>query len=317
MQNRALILGINGQDGSYLADILVQAGYDVHGVVRRSSQPNLWRIAHLLDRVTIHQGDLLDFGSIHRVFWKTLPEEVYNEADQDHVGYSESTPSYSAAVTYGAVSNLLELVGQVKSPKVRFFQPLSATMFGYVPGPQDEQSPFNPQSPYAVAKLAAYYLCKHYREKYGVFVSTAIFYNHDSVRRQGDYLLHKICKAAVRIAHGDELSLSLTNQWMRVDIGCAKEYMAAAHKLLQLEYPTDLVIGSGAASSIYSLVKAAFFRTGISIDRFKNVPGDQICNLEADYSKARELIGFKPERNVFSIINELCDQYTLTMYGGK
>lgn len=316
-QPRALILGVNGQDGSYLADILVQAGYDVHGVVRRSSQPNLWRIDHLRDRITIHYGDLLDFGSIHRLFWRVLPDEVYNEADQDHVGYSQLTPHYSSSVTYGAVANLLELVGQVKPPKVKLFQPLSATMFGDIPGPQNEETPFNPQSPYAIAKTAAYHLCKLYREKYGVFVSTAIFYNHDSVRRQGDYLLHKICKAAVQIQHYDSESLSLSNKWMKVDIGCASEYMVAAYKMLQLDTPVNLCIGSDFAGSIYSFVQKAFANCHLSMNRFLDTQGDYSCSLLSDCAMARELIDWVPKRSVYNLIDELCEHYTQTLYGGK
>lgn len=317
MQKKALILGINGQDGSYLAEILLERGYEVHGVVRRNSQPNLWRIQHILDQLVIHQGDLLDFSSIYSIFWKILPDEIYNEADQDHIGFSQATPSYSAEITYGAVANLLELVRQIKQPKIKLFQPVSATMFGNAPAPQDEETPFDPQSPYAISKLAAYYLCKHYREKHGLFVSTAILYNHDSVRRQGDYLLHYICKAAVRISHGDAEELSISNPDLRVDIGCAREYMEAIYKLMQLDSSIDLVIGSGFAGTIYSFVQTAFGKMRIPMNRLTTTIPTESSSLLSDCSKAMDLLWFKPQRSVYQIIVELCDHYTDILYGGK
>lgn len=314
-QKRALILGVNGQDGSYLADILLEKGYDVHGVVRRSSQPNLWRLAHCLDQITLHQGDLLEPLSLNTIINRLRPNEIYNEADQDHVGYSTILPSYSAAVTYGAVANLLEMCKG--DPKVHLFQPLSATMYGDAPSPQNEETPFNPQSPYAVAKTAAYYLCKHYREKHGVFVSTAILFNHDSVRRQGDYLLHKICRSAVQIGHGDQESLTLSCKWMKVDIGCAREYMEAAWKMLQLESPSHLCIGSDFGGSIYSYVQKAFAHCHVSMNRFLDTPGEVSCNLLSDCSQARDLIGWVPKKSVYQIIDELCEHYTDILYRGK
>lgn len=314
-QKRALILGINGQDGSYLADILLEKGYDVHGVIRRNSQPNLWRIQHCLDQITLHQGDLLEPLSLNDTINRIRPDEIYNEADQDHVGFSYTLPSYSIAVTTGAVANLLEICKGY--PKVRLFQPLSATMYGDAPGPQNEETPFNPQSPYAIAKTAVYYLCKHYREKHGVYVSTAILFNHDSVRRQGDYLLHKICKAAVRIGHHDQETLELSCRWMKVDIGCAHEYMVAAHKMLQLVYPTNLCIGSDFGGSIYSFVQTAFANAHVPMEQFIETPGTISCNLLSDCSKAKELIEWVPNRSVYQIINELCQHYTDKLYGGK
>lgn len=314
MQKRALILGINGMDGSYLADILLEKGYEVHGLVRRNSQPNLWRIQHCLDKITIHQGDVTDTYNLHSVISQVSPDEIYNEADQDHVGFSFIAPQLSVDITYGAVDRLLRII---RGSTIKLFQPLSATMFGDATAPQNEKTPFNPQSPYAVAKLAAYYLCKHYREKYGMFVSTAILYNHDSVRRQGDYLLHYICKAAVRISHGDQETLTIQNPDLKVDIGCAREYMQAVQKMMQLAEPVDLVIGSDFAGSIYSFVQVAFAKTKVSTERLVKGKPTESTSLLSDSSKAKNLIEFVPKYSVYEIINELCDHYTDTLYGGK
>ena len=316
MAKKALILGINGQDGSFLADILISKGYEVHGLVRRNSQPNLWRIQHCLDKITLHQGDLLDPVSVQEVFYKVAPNEVYNEADQDHVSFSTSTPSYSAAVTYGAVANLLEMLKPHKS--VKLFQPLSATMFGNAPAPQSLETPFDPQSPYAVAKVAAYYLCKHYREKHGVQVYTAILYNHDSVRRQGDYLLHHICKAAVKIAHEDQESLTVDNPNLRVDIGSAQEYMEICHKLMQLPDGIDIVLGTGFSGSIHSFIQSAFDYCTVPWLCFKKTKeGNTFPHMEADTSQVTSLLDTKPKISIYTLIPEICDYYTDTLYGGK
>jgi GDPmannose 4,6-dehydratase len=266
---RALILGIGGQDGSYLADVLLEQGYEVHGFHRRTSNGNLRRIEHIKDRVTMHQGDLLDANSLIAAVGKCQPDEIYNEADQDSVGWSSVTPSYQMAVTAGAVATLLEEVKVWKESgfNIKFFQPCSAMIFGdpalmYATGrqqsPQNEETPFNPQSPYACAKVAAYHLASHYRREHGMHVCTAIFYNHDSPRRTDEYLLHKICKAAVNIAAGRQETLALGNLDARVDIGYAKDYMKAAWRIMQLPQPEDFVIGTGVAPSVWELVQFAF-----------------------------------------------------------
>lgn len=309
---RALVLG-PGQDGSYLAEILLERGYDVHVMHRRSSVNNLHRIQHIRDRVTLHRGDLTDFGSMLDIFTEVNPDEVYNEADQDDVGWSRHIPLFSWEVTAGGPMRVLELV-RICCPYARVFQPCSATMFGTAPAPQNEQTPFNPQSPFACAKVAAYHLCRHYRESYGLFVSTAILYNHDSPTRSEDYVLHKICKSAVRIARGEQKCLTLGSLSQRIDIGFARDYMEAAHDLLQLVYPDDFVIGSGVAWSLLDMVEHAFrvaggppvSETTVKIDPSCSRPGPQ-PELLADSLKANRAFGFKPQTGIAQLIEMLVE----------
>ena len=266
MTKRALILGA-GQDASYLADILLEKQYDVHMLHRRSSADNLARIAHCRDRITLHQGDVCDPLSVHRVLWDVLPAEVYNEADQDSVGWSEACPDYQHDVTFRSVARLLEMVKEMGKP-MRVFQPCSAHMFGdpatlETQVPQDEHTRFNPRSPYAVAKVAAWYACQYYKQL-GVHVSCGILFNHDSPRRSEHYLLHKICRAAVRIAAGKQDTVALGNLDARVDIGFARDYMDAAWLMLQQDKPGDYCIGTGTAWTVGQMVSEAFYRVGIS-----------------------------------------------------
>ena len=260
---KALILGITGQDGSYLADILLERGYDVHGMVRRSSTGNLKNIEHNLPRLKLHNGDMSDPLSVQRIIAEVMPDEIYNEADQDHVGFSYDTVSYSGDITGSAVGRLLEIVRTTcKTAKV--FIPLSATMFGNAPAPQNVDTPFNPQSPYAVSKVAAYYWAKYYRERHGMFVTSAILYNHDSVRRTGDYLLHKLCKQAIALRGGERTHIELGNFDARVDIGHAFAYMTAAYLSLQQSTPASIMIGSGRAWAIRDMAYTALASVGVS-----------------------------------------------------
>lgn len=308
MTRRVLILGITGQDGSYLADLLLEKGCEVHGLVRHSSSypDNLWRIEHALDRLTLHSGDLTDPASVYRIIDEVRPAELYNEADQDHVGTSYATPAYSMDVTAGAVARTLEAVRRI-DPAIRVFQPVSATMFGTTPPPQNEGSAFAPQSPYAVAKVSAYYLCQHFRREYGMFVSTATLFNHDSPRRVGDYLLHKLCRAAVR---GEPLALGCLDQ--RVDIGYAPEYVAAMHRLMQLDQPADVVLSSGDTWTIRELARHAYAAVGLDFEQYVTEapyrPGP-VPYLFGDSRKATKLIGWKPTIRVDHILDLLIDHY--------
>ncbi|MCG2776729.1 MAG: GDP-mannose 4,6-dehydratase, partial [Desulfobacterales bacterium] len=196
---RALILGVTGQDGSYLAEILLEKGYEVHGMVRRSATGNTRNIDHLINdpelfnnRFFTHRGDMADLTSLYRIINTVSPDEIYNEADQDHVGWSYDMVGYSADITGAAVGRILEIIRQV-DPSIRFFQPCTSNMFGKSESLfQTETDPFNPQSPYACAKVMAYYLTRYYREAHGMFASTAILYNHESPRRTEEYVTRKI-----------------------------------------------------------------------------------------------------------------------------
>lgn len=305
-QKRALILGVGGQDGSYLAELLLERGYQVHGMHRRSSTGNLRNVQHLVDRITLHRGDLLDAVSLRRTLEAANPDEVYNEADQDDINWSWSFPSYQLAVTAGAVGDLLELL---RGTDVRLFQPVSAMMFGMQPPPQSETTPLDPRSPYAAAKAAAWYLCRAYREK-GVKVSCGIMFNHDSPNRSEDYLLHKVCAAAVRIAAGKQNSLAVGNLEQRLDVGFARDYMEAAILTLQHE-PGDYCIGSGRAVTVSDIVYAAL---NCAEARCMKVDTDErfyrpfalLPNLCANIGKISSL-GWKPKTSFADLIRLIVD----------
>lgn len=312
MTKRALILGIGGMDGSHLADLLLEKGYCVHGLYRRSSSDNLWRIRHLLGppaKVQLHQGDLCDPLSVRRVICDVYPDELYNMADQDHVGWSQATPGYSVQVTAGAVSDLLEVVRQT-GPSIRVFQPVSATMFGMAPPPQNELTPLDPRSPYACAKAHAYHLCRHYRRDHGLYVACGIMFNHDSVRRGPDYLLHRICRQAA--AGGPVVLRGDLN--LRVDVGHAPDYVEAAWRMLQQDEPDDFVIGTGSAWTIRELANQALHCANAGRPGSVNAePGDfrhgREPTLIADAEKARRALRWEPTCGVGFVIARLVEHY--------
>lgn len=291
---RALILGIGGQDGSYLADILLEAGWEVHGMHRRSSVDNLSRIAHIRDRVTLHQGDLLDQRSMWEAIRNSECEVIFNEADQDHVGWSKTCPLYSYQVTYGGVALLLELILNWKGGReIKLFQPLSATMFDDCPAPQDETAKLRPNSPYACAKAGAWHLCKHYRREHGIDVRCAILFNHDSPRRGPGYLLQDI--AAGRPIRGDLSTV--------VDIGYAREYMEAAVKIVELPppqndlYQHDYVLGTDKPWTIERLLSDK-----LDVQPPRNYEWNGFKHLVADSSKARINFGWNPKHDAMSVL---------------
>ncbi len=310
MKKKALILGITGQDGSYLAELLLQKGYEVHGMYRRSATGNLKNINHILDKIKLHKGDLADSSSFYRIISEVMPDEIYNEADQDNVGWSYDLPAYSYDITAAAVGRVLEAIKQINK-KIKFFQPLSATMFGDAKEvPQTEKTPFIPQSPYACGKTLAFYLAKYYREVHGMFVSTAIFYNHDSPRRSEEYLLHKICASAVRISKGLQDKLRIGSLDLRVDIGYAEDYMEAAWKIMQLDKGEDFIISTGKTYTIGELIDEAFSQVGIKKEGLIEIdpnfarPGKQV-ELVGDITKAKIKIGWEPKVNSKELIRIL------------
>lgn len=309
---KALILGITGQDGSYLAEVLLEKGYEVHGMYRRSATGNTRNIKHILDKITLHKGDLADVTSLYRIISKVQPDEIYNEADQDHVAWSYDIPAYSYDITASAVGRVLEIIKQV-NPKIKFFQPLSSTMFGDTKEiPQKETTPFAPQSPYACAKLLAHYLAKYYREVHGMFVCTAIFYNHDSPRRSEEYLLHKICASTVRISKGLQHKMTIGALDLRVDIGYAKEYMEAAWQIMQQNTPDDFIISTGETHTIKEFIDEAFKQAGLNSEGLVEIdptfarPGKQV-ELVGDITKARKAFGFSPKIKFAELIRILIE----------
>ncbi len=300
MSQRALILGITGQDGSYLAELLLSKGYEVHGLIRKSSTGNTKNIDALLEKITLHRGDLADTTSLYRTIKSVRPQEIYNEADQDHAGWSYDLVDYASDITGSAPGRVLEIVRQL-DPTIRFFQPLTSNMFGLTESKtQNENTPLMPQSPYACAKVYAWMLSRYYRQVHKLFVSTAIFFNHESPRRTESYVSRKITKAAVRISLGLQKKLLLGDMDARIDFGYAGEYMEAAWNILQLDTPDDFVIGTGEAHSVREFVEEAFKIVGLKAADYVEVdptllrPG-KTSTLIADFSKAQKTFGYEPK----------------------
>lgn len=303
---KALILGVTGQDGSYLAEILLEKGYQVHGMVRRSATGNTVNIDHLLQdskvlnrKFFLQRGDLADSTSLFRIIKEVRPHEIYNEADQDHVTWSYDMVGYSSDITAAAVGRLLEIIRQI-NPEIRYFQPCTSNMFGKAAtARQNEKTPFNPQSPYACAKIFAYYLTRYFRQAFSMFASTAIFFNHESPRRTPEYVTRKITQAVARIALGKQNKLVLGDLSARIDWGYSKEYMEAAWQILQLGKPDDFVIATGEAHSVKEWANKAFAVVGLNPEKYlesdpKLVRLTKTSALVGDITKARRTFGFNP-----------------------
>ncbi len=300
MNKKALILGITGQDGSYLAELLLRKGYEVHGFIRRSATGNTKNIDHILNEIQIHRGDLADATSIYRVINEVKPNEIYNEADQDHVSWSYSSVDYSCDITGAAVARILEIIKQTNQA-IKIFQPLSSNIFGKaVESPQNEKTAFNPQSPYAAAKVFAYVLCKYYREVFDIKVSTAIFYNHESERRTEDYVTRKITRSVAKISLGLQDQLFLGNLDTKIDFGYAPDYMEAAWNIMQLDCADDFIIGTGEVHTVQEFLHEAFEIVGLNPDNYVKFdpqfarPSDTSL-LVGDISKAKKAFGFRPQ----------------------
>ena len=263
---RVLITGITGQDGSYLAELLLEKGYEVHGMTRRASLPNTDRIAHLLDKITLHDGDLSDSSSIIRILRLVQPEEVYNLAAQSHVQVSFDVPEYSGDVDALGVLRLLEgILGMEKT--CRFYQASTSELYGKVEEvPQKETTPFHPYSPYAIAKQYGYWMVKEYREAYGMFAVNGILFNHESERRGENFVTRKITRAAGRIACGLQDKLQLGNLDSKRDWGYAKDYVECMWLMLQHERPEDFVIATGVQHTVREFTTLAFAHDGIDLD---------------------------------------------------
>ena len=316
---KALILGVTGQDGSYLADVLLEKGYEVHGMVRRSATGNTRNIDHLLadsdvfnQRFFLCRGDLADPTSLYRIISTIRPAEIYNEADQDHVSWSFDMVGYSADITGAAVGRILEIIRQL-DPTIRYFQPCTSNMYGLTDLPaQNELTPFNPQSPYACSKVMAYYLTRYYREAFGMFASNAILYNHESPRRTPEYLTRKVTSAVARIAAGRQQKLVLGDMTARIDWGYSKEYMEAAWQILQLDRPDDFVIATGKAHSVAEWVDEAFAAAGLrAADFVESDPAlfrpTKTSTLVGDITKARTTFGFEPKVGFKELVRIMVD----------
>src|SRR6187431_24523 len=263
MGKRAIITGITGQDGSYLAELLLEKGYEVTGVVRRLSASNFWRIEHLLDRITLRPADLLDQLSLVRVIQDVRPQEFYNLAAMSFVPASWDQPMLTGEFNSMGVTRLLEAVRQV-NPKIRLYQASSSEMFGKVREvPQNELTPFYPRSPYGVSKVFAHYITVNYRESYDLFAVSGMLFNHESPRRGLEFVTRKVTDGAARIKLGLTDKLSLGNLDAKRDWGFAGDYVNAMWMMLQQERPDDYVVATGISHSVKDLVEVAFAHAGL------------------------------------------------------
>lgn len=305
--NKALIFGVTGQDGSYLADLLLEKGYEVHGMIRKSATGNTRNILHLMEnrelfnkRFFLHRGDLADATSVYRIVSEVRPREIYNEADQDHVRWSFDMVGWSSDITATAVARNLEIIRQI-DPKIRYFQPCTSNMFGLSEAEvQNESTPFNPQSPYAIAKTFAYYMARFYRQTFGIHASTAILYNHESPRRTPEYVTRKITQSVARIALKKQDKLVLGDLSARIDWGYAREYMEAAWRMLQQDSPDDYIIATGEAHSVKEFVDEAFAAVGLDPAKYVETSAEflrpsKTSALIGDTSKAKKAFGFSPK----------------------
>jgi GDPmannose 4,6-dehydratase len=314
MKRRALITGITGQDGSYLAQFLLEKGYEVHGMVRRSSTENFERIDHLHDELTLHQADLLDQLSIINLVQEVRPHELYNLAAQSFVPTSWLQPLLTSEFTALGVTRLLEAIRLVDKG-IRFYQASSSEMFGKVKPehiPQNEQTPFWPRSPYGVAKAYGHWITVNYRESYGLFATSGILFNHESPLRGKEFVSRKVTDAVARIKLGLQDKLRMGNLDALRDWGYAGDYVRAMWLMLQRDQPDDYVIATGKQHSVRELVELAFARVGldpqdhVEIDP-KLIRPAEVNTLRGDYSKARLELGWEPTVSFEELIAMMVD----------
>jgi len=312
MAKRAIISGITGQDGSYLAELLVEKGYEVTGIVRRSSSPNMWRIEHLLDRVTLRAADLLDQLSLVRVIQDVRPHEFYNLAAQSFVPASWDQPLLTGDYNSMGVTRLLEAVRQV-DPSIRLYQASSSEMYGRVREvPQTETTPFYPRSPYGVSKVFGHYITVNYRESYNLFAVSGILFNHESPRRGLEFVTRKVTDGVARIKLGKADHLKLGNLDAHRDWGFAGDYVRALWLMLQQDEPDDYVVATGVSHSVQQLVEAAFGHAGL--DWKRHVQTDpallrpaEVDHLIGDPAKAKSKLGWQPSVGFDQLVGMMVD----------
>jgi len=302
---RALITGITGQDGSYLAELLLDKGYTVHGLIRRASTFNTHRIDHLYRdphdpeaRLFLHYADLTDGSRLVTLLEKIAPDELYNLAAQSHVRVSFDEPEYTGLTTGLGTTRLLEAI-RMTGLGCRFYQASSSEMFGATPPPQNEDTPFYPRSPYGAAKLYGYWMTRNYREAYGLFAVNGILFNHESPRRGETFVTRKIAMAAARIKAGEQDALYLGNLDAIRDWGYAPEYVDAMWRMLQVDEPSDYVVATGAAYTVRDFVQFCFDHVGLDWEKYVNfderyLRPSEVDALVGDASKAERLVGWKP-----------------------
>jgi GDPmannose 4,6-dehydratase len=307
---RALITGITGQDGSYLAELLLDKGYEVFGLVRRLSTKNYWRIEHILDKIELIEGDITDSGSLLLALKKADPDEVYNLAAQSFVGTSWNQPVLTAEVTGIGALRLLEVILQY-NPRIKFYQASTSELFGLAKEvPQKETTPFHPRSPYGVAKAFAHYMTQNYRESYGMFACSGILFNHESPRRGDEFVTRNVTKAVAKIALGKQDKLVLGNLDARRDWGYAPEYVEAMWRMLQADCPRDYVIATGKTYSVRDLAEKAFQVVGLDYRDYvvtdeRLIRPAEVPLLVGDSSLAKAELGWEPKVGFEEMIAEM------------
>ena len=334
MKKIALILGITGQDGSYLAEFLIKKKYQVHGIKRRTSTPNTTRIDHIFDSVNfdnkkliMHHGDLSDAGSLNRIINEINPDEIYNLAAQSHVKISFQIPEYTSDVNALGPLRLLEIIRHYKKKKIKFYQASSSEMFGKSKPPQNEKTLFQPRSVYAISKVFAYYSVIHYREAYNLHSCNGILFNHESPRRGVNFVTKKIIQGLTRIKNGKQKILVLGNLYSRRDWGHAKDYVESMWRILQQKKPDDYVVATRTSHSVKDFVNISAKKIGIKliwknkglkevgIDKTNNKTiitvnkkyfrETEVDDLIGDYSKAKRLLKWKPKYSFNALVDDM------------
>ena len=334
MKKIALILGITGQDGSYLAEFLIKKKYQVHGIKRRTSTPNTTRIDHIFDSVNfdnkkliMHHGDLSDAGSLNRIINEINPDEIYNLAAQSHVKISFQIPEYTSDVNAMGPLRLLEIIRHYKKKRIKFYQASSSEMFGKSKPPQNEKTLFQPRSVYAISKVFAYYSVIHYREAYNLHSCNGILFNHESPRRGVNFVTKKIIQGLTRIKNGKQKILVLGNLYSRRDWGHAKDYVESMWRILQQKKPDDYVVATRTSHSVKDFINISAKKIGIKliwknkglkevgIDKTNNKTiitvnkkyfrETEVDDLIGDYSKAKRLLKWKPKYSFNALVDDM------------
>lgn len=312
MQRTALITGITGQDGSYLAEFLLEKGYRVVGIIRRSSTVNFERISHLQDSIELLQGDLLDQSSLISVLHQVRPSEVYNLAAQSFVPTSWTQPVLTGEFTALGVTRMLEAV-RVVDPSIRFYQASSSEMFGHVEeSPQNERTRFHPRSPYGVAKVYGHWITVNYRESYNLFTCSGVLFNHESPRRGFEFVTRKVSYAVARIKLGLQDRLRMGNLEAERDWGFAGDYVRAMWLMLQQDTPDDYVVGTNETHSVRRLLEVAFDHVGLDYTKYVEIDPSlirpaEVHHLRGDYSKAKTRLGWQPTVGFEQLVRMMVD----------
>ena len=327
---KALITGITGQDGSYLADMLLQLDYEVHGIIRRSSSFHTERIDHIFDRLKLHYGDLTDSGAISHIIARVKPDEIYNLGAQSHVMVSFEQPVYTTDTIVSGTMNVLEAVRHNRTtgwePKI--YQASSSEMYGSIHGPQSEKTSFEPQSPYAVAKVAAHHMAEFYRKAYGMFVCSGILFNHESPRRGPTFVTQKIVRAMTALKYDPAANpLVLGSLWPMRDWGYAADYMEAAYVMMQRAEPDTFVIGTGETYTVESFLYAVGKYLNLNVNELKAqdrvivnddryIRAAEVPLLKADPTKARKVLGWKPKVDFYGLV-DMMTSYEMRKYNER